>query len=217
MNQKRTRILRQQVAVEAARIIAAGGQRNYLAAKQKAAERLGLSSRMALPSNREVEDALRTHLNLYGNSMFGDAGHAGVLRELRAVALEAMQQLADFHPRLVGPVLEGTADPHSRVCLHVFSDPADSVVIHLLDRNLPFRQETRRIRWHDGSHRDVDLVLMEVDGQTLELSLFNNVDRRQAPPDPISGNPQRRASAEEVKKLLDDDRDEELVMPAVRR
>ena len=217
MNQRKTRNLRQQVAVEAARIIAAGGQRNYLAAKQKAAERLGISSRLALPSNREVEDELRTHLNLYGNSMFGDAGHAGVLDDLRSTALEAMQQLAEFHPRLVGPVLEGTADPHSRICLHVFSDPADAVVMFLLNRDLPFRQESRRIRWHDGSHRDVHLVLMEVDGHTLELSLFSNVDRRQAPPDPISGKPQRRANADDVRELLETGEDDDLVMPELRR
>ena len=217
MSQRKNQNLRQQVAVEAARIIAAGGQRNYLAAKQKAAERLGISSRLALPSNREVEDALRTHLSLYGQTMFGESGHSGVLHDLRSTALEAMQQLSEFHPRLVGPVLEGTADPHSRISLHVFADPPDAVVLYLLDRNLPFRQETRRIRWHDGTHREIELVLMEVDGQTLELSLLNQVDRRQAPPDPISGRPQRRASASEVRALLDDDQNDALVMPAIRR
>ena len=53
---------------------------------------------------------------------------------MREVALKVMRSLESFHPRLVGPVLEGTADEHARISLHVFNDPPDAVVIHLLDK-----------------------------------------------------------------------------------
>ena len=44
----------------------------------------------------------------------GDA-HAGGLRARREAALRALEFFATFEPRLVGPVLDGTADAHSPV------------------------------------------------------------------------------------------------------
>ena len=51
---------------EAARIIATEGQHNYHAAKKKAADRIGVSDRLALPSNMEIKEALYRYLDLYG-------------------------------------------------------------------------------------------------------------------------------------------------------
>ena len=53
---------RKVVAQEAARIIVNQGVRDYRLAKQKAAERLGLNSRGALPSNAEIEKAVADYL-----------------------------------------------------------------------------------------------------------------------------------------------------------
>ena len=92
------------VAQEAARIIVEQGIRDYRVAKTKAAERLGVSTRGALPGNTEIEQAVSEHLLLFG----GDA-HASLLRALREAALSAMRLLEPFSPRLVGPVLAGTA------------------------------------------------------------------------------------------------------------
>ena len=63
---------RAQVAAEAARIIATEGQHNYHAAKKKAAERIGVSERLALPSNIEVKEALSAYQNLYGGEQHQD-------------------------------------------------------------------------------------------------------------------------------------------------
>lgn len=197
MASRKLKNMRQQLAVEAARIMATESQNNFLAAKQKAAERLGVSNRTALPSNLEVEQALRVHQTLYGG-----ADHDRKLHQLRQTAVDAMRFLQDFSPRLVGPVLTGTAHRHSRVALHVFSDPPDQVVLFLLDRGLPYRQEQRRIRWHDGGYREVPLVVTEADGVSVELSLFPTVDLRQAPPSPVDGRPQQRAAIGEVENLL---------------
>ena len=59
---RRLKQIRLEVAAEAARIISTEGQHNYHAAKKKAAERIGVSERLALPSNIEVKEAL--HLSL---------------------------------------------------------------------------------------------------------------------------------------------------------
>lgn len=190
--------LRQQVAFEAARILATEGQRNYLHAKQKAAERVGLTSRQGLPSNSEIEAALKSWQNLHGG-----ASHAAALRTKRQHALEAMRYFDAFSPRLVGPVLEGTADEHARVCLHLFSDDPDEVPRFLMENKHPFEQETRRIRWHNGDHRNVEIVAFEAGEQTVELLLLDTKDARQAPPSPVDGRPQRRAGMAEVKRLLE--------------
>ncbi len=194
---RRNNRIRQEVAAEAARIMATEGQRSYFAAKQKAAGHLGLSSRMSLPSNAEVEQALREWQALYGGEE-----HASLLEELRRGALSAMRFLAPFRPRLVGPVLEGTADEFSRISLHVFADDPDAVVHFLLDRGLPFEQESRRIRWHDGSFRDLEVVVIEAGGQTVELILMIGREALQAPPSPIDGRAQKRMGTSELAKLL---------------
>jgi len=193
----RLRQTRMEVAAEAARIIATEGRHNYHAAKTKAAERIGVSERLALPSNIEVKEALSTYQNLYGG-----ARHHDNLEHLRITAVRAMQILGEFKPRLVGPVLDGTADDHSRVALHVFCDSPDFIVLYFLDKGTPFQQEQRQIRWHDGSHRTVPLILFELDKTTIELSVFDSVILRQAPPSPIDGKPQQRATLSEVESLL---------------
>jgi hypothetical protein len=193
----RLRQTRVEVAAEAARIIATEGQHNYHVAKTKAAERIGVSERLALPSNIEVKEALSTYQNLYGG-----AQHHDNLEHLRKTAVRAMQMLGEFKPRLVGPVLDGTADEHSRVALHVFCDPPDFIVLYFLDNGAPFQQEQRQIRWHNGGHKTVPLILFELDETTIELSVFDLVILRQAPPSPIDGKPQQRATLQEVESLL---------------
>jgi len=184
------------VAAEAARIMATEGQRNYLAAKQKAADRLGISTALALPSNKEVESALKSYQNLYGSELRHEH-----LQQLRAAALEAMDFLELFQPKLVGPVLDGTADHHSRVSLHVFSETPDEINLYLMENGIPYREENRRIRCHTGKHRDLALLITEAGDVTIELCLFSSKDLRQPPPSPVDGRPQRRAGRQAVRLL----------------
>ena len=193
----RSRQIRMKVAAEAARIIATEGQHNYHVAKRKAAERVGVSERLALPSNIEVKEALSSYQALYGGNR-----HQDNLARLRTVAIRAMQLLMEFQPRLVGPVLDGTADKHSRVALHVFCDSPDFLVHYFLEKGAAFQQEQRQIRWYDGKHRTLPIILFELDETTIELGVFDLVNLRQAPPSPIDGKPQHRANLPEVENLL---------------
>jgi hypothetical protein len=186
-----------ELAAEAARIIATEGQHNYHLAKKKAAERIGVSERLALPSNLEVKEALKRYQQLYGGP-----AHEETVHRLRSIAANAMSKLGEFQPRLVGAVLDGTADKHSRIALHVFAESPESVVLFFIERNIDFRQEQRQIRWFDGEHRTIPLVVSELDGQEVELSVFEQINLRQAPPSPIDGKPQARAALHEVEELL---------------
>jgi len=194
---RRLRQMKREVAAEAARIIATEGQHNYHAAKKKAADRIGATERLALPSNIEVENALRLYQGLYGG-----LAHAENLGRLRGIAVEAMYYLEKYNPRLVGTVLDGTANEHSRVTLHIFAESTESVILHFLEKGFPFRQEERQIRWYDGSHRAVPLIVFEVDDAVVELMVFDPVHIRQAPPSPIDGKPQRRATLADTECLL---------------
>ena len=189
--------VRRMVAAEAARIMATEAQSSYRIAKQKAAHRLGAGADTALPSNLEVERALRDYQAFYGGEE-----HLDHLFEMRSAAVRAMRLLEPFHPRLVGPVLDGTADEYARIMLHVFNDPPDAVAAHLLEKGLEFSSEQRRIRWHDGGHRLVPLLVVHLRDTDIELALFACVDLRQAPPSPIDGRPLKRAPVTEVESLL---------------
>jgi len=189
--------MRAEVAAEAARIIATEGQHNYRAAKKKAAERIGVSERLALPSNIEVKDELRRYQDFYGGS-----AHVNNLDQLRQTAVQAMQLLDEFNPRLVGAVLDGTANAHSRIALHVFSDSPEFVVLFFLENGEPFKQEQRQIRWFNGDHRTVPLIVFELGESVVELTIFEPVHLRQAPPSPIDGKPQHRANLIEAECLL---------------
>ena len=189
---------RRVIAAEAARIMSTQSLFNYKAAKHKAVERLGIDLRTTMPSNAEVESALRTYQEIYRGQQ-----HIHHLQKMREVALKVMRSLESFCPRLVGPVLEGTADEYARVSLHVFNDPPDAIVIHLLDKGLVFRNEQRKIRCYDGSYRQVQLLVTNAEDLEVEVYLFNCMDSRQAPPSGVNGRPQKRAPMSEVECLLE--------------
>src|SRR3712207_1339510 len=91
---------RSRIAHLAARLMAEDGIEDYAAAKRKAARQAGVADTRQLPTNDEIDEALRTHQTLYG----GDA-HVARLHELRTRALEIMRELTRFNPYLTGSVL----------------------------------------------------------------------------------------------------------------
>lgn len=190
---------RRLLAQEAARIIVNQGIRDYRAAKLKAAERLGMSARGSLPNNAEIEQALGEHHQLFG----GDS-HTELLRSAREAALSAMQMLSTFEPRLVGPVLNGTADANSAVNLHVFSDQPETVAMQLDSMAISYRPYERRLR----RNRDVTETYagFEFHHQSADVqaTVFPVDGIRQAPLSPIDGRPMQRADASRVQSLIDD-------------
>lgn len=188
---------RQLLAQEAARFIVDHGIRDYRQAKIKAAERLGIDVRRSLPGNAEVERAVGEHLQLFGRE-----AHDDLLVDMRRAALSAMDLLRPFAPRLVGPVLQGTADPHSAVNLHVFADSPEAVAVALTDLGVRYRPYERRLR----SRRDqVDTFAgyqFELERTSIEATVFPIDGIRQAPISPIDGKPMRRADRRAVEELL---------------
>ncbi len=191
---------RQLLAQEAARIIVDQGLRDYRIAKTKAAERLGMNSRGALPGNTEIEQAIADHLLLYGGEE-----HAGFLHGLRSTALSAMHLLENFTPRLVGPVLAGTADDNSAINLHVFADSSEVVALFLAEHGYTCRLYERRLKSRRGRNVQPDIIPgyeFKFEGEPVEATVFPVDGIRQAPLSPIDGKPMRRADEKRVSALL---------------
>jgi hypothetical protein len=123
------------IAQEAARWMIEQGSEDYHRAKLKAAERLGLRDIRQLPRNEAVDRALLEHHRLYRFS-----SHSQHITALRLLALEVMNRLEAFSPRLVGSVIEGRASAHSPITLHVFSDAPEEVIKTLIEHGIPYRE-----------------------------------------------------------------------------
>jgi hypothetical protein len=189
---------RQVLAQEAARIIVDQGIRDYRVAKQKAAERLGIGTRGALPGNAEIEAAVVDHLQI-----FGGESHADLLRLMRTAALSAMELLGDFSPRLVGPVLLGTADDNSAVNLHVFADSAEMVAMEIGDIGIQFRSYERRLKSRRGQVELYPGFEFSHCNETIQATVFPVDGIRQAPMSPIDGKPMKRVDRTSVQALLE--------------
>ena len=188
---------RQMLAQEAARIIVNHGVRDYRAAKMKAAERLGFNTRGSLPGNAEIEQAVADHLQLFGRE-----SHSDFLLDLRKTALEAMELLGAFSPRLVGPVLNGTADEHSAINLHVFADHPEVVADTLASAGFSCRPYERRLKSRRDQTETYAGFQFEIDHSTVEATVFREDGIRQAPLSPITGKPMQRADSKAVAALL---------------
>ncbi len=196
-NSNGTERARLMVAQEAARIIVNHGVRDYGAAKIKAAERLGLNTRGSLPGNPEIERAIEEHHQLFGGDM-----HADLLHSMRESALSAMEVLAPFTPRLVGPVLNGTADENSAVNLHVFADSAEAVAVQLGELDIQYRPYERRLKSRRGQTDTYAGFEFHHESAEVQATVFPIDGIRQAPLSPINGKPMERADAARVRNLL---------------
>jgi len=191
---------RQMVAQEAARIIVEQGIQDFRLAKTKAAERLGLSGRGSLPGNSEIQDAVSEHLKLFGRE-----SHLNLLQLMRRAALSAMEILSPFSPRLVGPVLNGTAAVNSAVNLHVFSDTPELIAMKLDEQQMSYKAYERRLKSRRDHAETFAGFRFLHDESSIEATVFPVDGMRQAPISPVDGRPMKRADRSAVRVLLDED------------
>ena len=196
----RTHERRTRLAQEAARLMAVGGIRDFHQAKLKAATRLGIHDDASLPRNREIEDALREYQRL-----FAGPGHAQALRTRREAALRALDFFDDFSPRLVGPVLDGTADANSVVALHVHSDDAEAVTRHFEEHGVPVVARSRHLRLDREREGDFPVWLFSAEDLSFDVTVLPQDVLRQAPLSGIDEKPMKRASESQLRALLAED------------
>ena len=196
----RTRERRRRLAHEAARLMAEGGIRDFHQAKLKAAARLGIHDDASLPRNREIEDALREYQRI-----FLGQGQARALRQRREAAARALEFLAPFEPRLVGPVLDGTADATSAVLLHAYTDDADAVARFLDEHGIPAEPRERQLRLDRERRAELPVWVFGAEDLAFDITVLPLHALRQAPLSSVDERPMRRASLAQLRQLLAED------------
>lgn len=117
--------IQEEIAAAAAGLVVDEGM-EYSAAKRKAARDFG--SRVELPTDEQVEDAVREHIDLFCADT-----QPGELHALREVAALWMGRLAEFRPHLGGAVWRGTATRLSTVRLDLYCDDPKAAEIALIN------------------------------------------------------------------------------------
>ncbi len=191
-------MVRQAIAQLSAKIMVQQGINDFQVAKQKAAEQLGVTSNAKnLPSNSEIESELQLYQRL-----FKAESHPRRVQQLRQTAIQAMQLFSFFSPRLVGSVLQGTANENAEVTLHLFADSPEEIAFFLLDKQIPYQLSERRYRLANQSIVHYPCYQFYAGEEAINLVVFNTRDIRWSPPSPIDGKPMKRADIKAVEKLL---------------
>ena len=189
--------MRARIAAAAARLMAEDGIDDYALAKKKAARQLGADSTQALPTNEEVESELRIYQSIYQADEQEDR-----IRALRERALQVMQALEPYRPYLYGGVLNGTAGRYSAIELQLFTDDSKGVELYLLNRQIPYDTEDRRIGSGEHLH-PITLLKLEWDGVPVSLAVHPGNDERVAPKAYGHGEA-GRANLSAVRRLLEE-------------
>jgi hypothetical protein len=179
------------------------GERQYFTAKRRAARRLlgraggrrTCSCPADLPSNGEIREALLA----LAEAREGE-DRLRRLFAMRIVALEAMDALAPFAPRLIGSVATGCIRRGSDIDLHVFTDDVAALVRHLEAGRFAYELVPVSIR-KGGELRDY-LHVEIVDAFPMELTVQAPAELRVRPRSSTSGAPIHRLKPAALRALV---------------
>ena len=189
---------RSRIAYLAARLMAEDGIEDYALAKRKAARQAGMPEPRELPTNEEVEEALRTYQQIYHHEE-----HRNRLRVLRETAVRAMRELARFNPHLTGSVLNGNAGKYADVNLQLFTDNEKAVELYLIDRRIPYKSAQSRL-YSGEEMRTVPVYTLSDQGTDIELTVLSMLDLRGPLRTSPDGKNIERAKLPTVEQLLTD-------------
>lgn len=164
---QRRDLMREQLAHQAAKLMAENSITDHAYAKRKAAKQLGATDTQHLPSNEEIDIALRSFRSLYQRD-----SHPEILRALREAALDTMRMLAEFHPYLTGSVLSGTAGSESDVNLMLFSDDKKAPLLFLLKNKIEFTDGEWKVNLNGRDESVPSYTLTDETGAQIHLVLL---------------------------------------------
>lgn len=189
---------RSRIAHIAARLMAEDGIEDYSTAKRKAARQAGTPDTRELPTNEEVDAALKTYQQIYHREE-----HRSRLRELRARAVRAMRELAQFNPYLTGSVLNGNAGKYADINLQLFTDNVKAVELYLIDRRIPYKAAQSRL-YAGAEPRTVPVYTVSDGGTEIEMTVLSTRDLRGPLRTSLEGKSIERAKLPAVEQLLAD-------------
>ncbi len=190
-----TELLRAEIAVAAARLIAEDGA-DYATAKRKALKQILGNTKIrgeVMPDNAQIEDEVRIY-----NQLFLAESQPARLLHLRKLAARLMEELAQFSPYLTGAVLNGTAGEHSDIHLQLFPESAKDVEIFLINKNINFEVSESS---HFKHGEAVETLSFMWQNEGMHLALYEMDDVRGAVKGPSDGK-MPRASIDVVRTLI---------------
>jgi hypothetical protein len=185
-------LMREQLAHQAAKLMAEDGITDHAFAKRKAARQLGAADTQHLPSNHEVDHALHSYRALYQHG-----SHPSILRHLREEALATMHLLEEFQPYLTGSVLSGTAGAQSDINLMLFSDDAKAVLLFLLKHKINFEDGEWKVQVSGHQETVPSYTLTSESGSQIHIIVLPENFRHSG-----SRHPETHADITAVKTLL---------------
>lgn len=190
--------LRRELAHAAARLVVEGSCRSFAAAKRKAAARMGLDNFHHLPDNNEVQSAVIEYQRVF------EGDHARHRVDLmRREALAAMLMLVRFRPRLVGPVLYGSACDHSPVTLHLYTDELEGVTRFLYEQKIDYRLTDTTFKISSKLRETFPTYVVTNKGLEFELVVLPMDYLAHPPLSSLDGRPYKRVDADGLRKLID--------------
>lgn len=183
------------IAQLAAQIMYGEGIKQYFTAKRLAAKRL-VGRERDLPSNGEIKQAL---LEL----VIEIEGEARTQRlfAMRIVALETLEALAAFHPRLIGSVATGHVRSGSDIDLHVFAWDEGEVELRVKELGWTYELQRVSIMKH-GKVMNFTHVHVE-DIFPIELTVYAPSELAHRPRSSTDGKPIIRIRDSTLRKLCE--------------
>jgi putative nucleotidyltransferase with HDIG domain len=187
--------VRHAVAVEAARLLYHREFKEYYQAKREAARRHGCK---VLPTNHEIHHQLL---------IIADATEGRErtvrLRSMRLAALDVMEALKEFQPRLVGSVWTGHIRSGSDIDINLYGLDPDVVQWKLEQKNMISTVERVRSKKDGKVTEFIHLHLHHRSGHEVEMTLYHPEEYRTHPTCSITGGPMARASLCELRQCLE--------------
>ncbi|MDG9670992.1 nucleotidyltransferase [Hahella sp. CR1] len=195
MKSKRNNRIRRLLVIEAARLMYEEGVDQYLDAKRKAAKRLVGGYTLHLPSNGEISE------EIYRMARFEEPDAVTQrLFDMRVLAMDVMEQLTPFNPRLIGSVSSGRIRASSDIDLHVFVDRPETLFVYLDDMGWPYETKSICIR-KEGRFMEFTHVYLDMEFP-VELSVYPTQDLRIRGRSSTDGKPIDRLSVGRLRALI---------------
>lgn len=190
--------LRERLAQLAAEYMVETGSQDFQLAKNKALNQIGVIEQTNLPSNKEIHQAIAAY-----QQIFRATTQPSQLKKLRHIALEAMQFFKIFNPRLVGSVLDGTADVNSAIYIHLFAETSEEVAVFLLDNQIPYDEEQKRFHIKGDEYDYFPGFAFLADEAPVHIVIFSLHGLHHAPLSSIDGKPMQRADIKAVSRMVE--------------
>lgn len=178
-----------------ARLVVADGH-DPGTALSHAARELGIPLPRRLPDIDQIRSAIEEYRALFL------PGQAERLNQQRRRALQAMQALAAFQPRLFGALVDGIG-ALDRIRLLLTADATEQVMMSLSDQHIPWQDGETQLTYSGGRRKILPCIRFRAGDSGVEL-VITAASRHSDPPfDTLSGEKLSTLDAAEVQQLIE--------------